>query len=80
MTSFHPLTTSSALAPFSLWADETPLPVAEEGGSPAPQPRPRRAVVKQARQGHLRQGGRTVSLFGQDRKEKWVLIYAAYRY
>ena len=38
MTSFHPLTTSSALAPFSLWSL------------------------------------RTVSLFGQDRKEKWVLI------
>ena len=73
MTSFRPLTTSSALAPFSLWADGPPLPAAEEGGTESPQPRPWRAVVKQARQGHLRQGGRTVSLFVQDRKEKWVL-------
>ena len=66
----------SASALFSLWAENPPLPVAEEGGFSAPQPRPWRAVAKQAREGQMRQGGRTVSLFAQDRKEKWVLICA----
>ena len=54
-------------------AESPPLPVAEEGRLSAPQPRPWRAVAKQAWEGHSRQGGRTVSLFAQDRKEKWVL-------
>jgi len=60
MTSFRPVTTFIALAPFSLWADAPPLPVAEEGGTSAPQPRPWRAVVKQARQGHC---GKAVNRF-----------------
>ena len=60
-------------------ARRPPLPGADTGGRRAPQPRPWRAVAKQAREGHLRQGGRTVSLFAQDRKEKWVLICATHR-
>ena len=38
MSSLCLLTTFIALAPFSLWADKTPLPVAEKGGLPAAQP------------------------------------------
>ena len=46
----------------------TPLPVADAGGTQFPQPRHWRAVVKQAREWHSRQGGRkTVSFL--NRKE-----------
>ena len=68
-------TGSSRQALFSLWADSPPLPVAEEGGLSAPQPRPWRAVAKQAREGLSRQGGRTVSLFGQVPKREMGLEY-----
>ena len=63
----------SALAPFSSgpgadrllfgktkrrWgARRLPLPVADQGSFRAPQPRPWRAVAKQAREGQMRQGG-----------------------
>ena len=38
-------------------ARRPPLPGADTGGRRAPQPRPWRAVAKQAREGHSRQGG-----------------------
>ena len=59
--------------PFLFGRRVPPLPAADEGGLSAPQPRLWRAVAKQDRKRHLRQGGRTVSLFGQVPKREMGL-------
>ena len=59
--------------PFLFGRRAPPLPAADEGGLSAPQPRLWRAVAKQDRKRHLRQGGRTVSLFGQVPKREMGL-------
>ena len=59
--------------PFLFGRRAPPLPAADEGGLSAPQPRLWRAVAKQDRERHSRQGGRTVSLFGQVPKREMGL-------
>ena len=56
------------------WIRRKPLPVADEGATPDPQPRLWRAVAKQARRRHC---GKAEEPFFPPTGKKWVLICAA---